>query len=288
MMIARNSKNPILNYYLKEVGKISILNVEEERKLLIRGQSGDQKSIEKLIKANLKFVISVALQYQKHHQAALNDLISEGNIGLIEAISRFNVETGYKFISYAVWWIRQSILRYLEDNNGTIRIPSNKRSLIKKINHKRKELEQSLNRAPTLTEILEEMKIKTKQIKNLKKAMKEYIYESHESNDYEGINNSKGFSFSNLADVNDESSPEHRLIEESKKQDINKSLKHLNQQEKTIIKLFFGLNGNNQISLKVIAEELSMSERQVDYTRKKALEKIKKFYCNRYQMPQFA
>jgi len=257
------------------------ISPEEEKSLAVKIRQGDDIALDKLIKGNLRFVVSVAKQYQ-HQGMYLSDLISEGNLGLIKAAKRFDETKGFKFISYAVWWIRQSILHALAEQSRIIRLPLNKVGELTKLNKTISMLESNLDREITIWDITDKMEIKMKEGGD-KETYIQYLIalsKKHSSLDFSMENNtpsSKGLKDATLLEVLEDKNmkaPDEILIEESISENIMRYLNLLNQQEADVITLFFGLNGD--MTLDRIAEKFSISSKRVRQIKDKALRKLRK------------
>lgn len=256
-----------LDKYFKEIGKIALISSEKEVELAHRIREGDQVALEKLTKANLRFVVSVAKQYQ-NQGLTLQDLINEGNLGLIKAAKRFDVTRGFKFISYAVWWIRQSILQALAEQSRIIRLPLNKIGCINRINKMYANLEQVNERPPSIEEIAGKLHMTINDVKiSLKNSGR------HFSLDAPLI---KGET-SNLYDViraGESPSPDKTLLDESLKIEINRALNSLTPREKDVVQLFFGLGDVDLISLEEIAMNLNLTRERVRQIKEKAIRRL--------------
>ncbi|MCC8174619.1 MAG: RNA polymerase sigma factor RpoD/SigA [Odoribacter sp.] len=257
--------------YLQEIGKIHVLSPDEEAVLAKRIRSGDKQAREKLVLSNLRFVVSVAKQYQ-NHGLTLGDLINEGNLGLLKAAECFDETKGFKFISYAVWWIRQSILQAIAENARLIRLPLNKISTINKVNKCYTQLEQEYQREPTAEEIAEKMEIPAEDVKeNMKIAVKPVSMDAPLTNDEEAIT---------LYDIyipTDTSLPvpETVLNNDSLKTDIRSTLSHLSDREAEILMMYYGLDGYPPMSLEEIGTRLGLTSERVRQVKNKSIRKLK-------------
>jgi RNA polymerase primary sigma factor len=262
-----NRESQSLEKYLYEIGKIPQIDAAQEIVLAQKIKAGDDAAVQKLANANLRFVVSVAKQYQNQGMT-LNDLINEGNLGLIKAAGRFDETKGFKFISYAVWWIRQAILAALADQSRIVRLPLNQVGSLSKIRHNSSKLEQQLNREPTDVEIAEAMDISVDKIRNTLSVAGRA--QSMDAPFVQGEENT-------LHDVMvDEGAPTDQvLMDESLISEIKKHLSNLAERESLVIILFFGLNGNNPHTLDEIGEKLSLTRERVRQIKDKALGKLK-------------
>lgn len=257
--------------YLQEIGKIHVLSPEEEADLAKKIRNGDFEAREKLVLSNLRFVVSVAKQYQ-NHGLTLGDLINEGNVGLIKAAECFDETKGFKFISYAVWWIRQSILQAIAENARLIRLPLNKISTINKVNKCYTLLEQEYQREPTEDEIAEKMDITAEEVKeNLKIASKPLSMDAPLTTDEESISLYDIYMSADPA----LSGPEMTLNQDSLKKDIERSLATLSMRESSILSMFYGLNGYLSMSLEEIGTKLGLTSERVRQVKSKAIRKLK-------------
>lgn len=258
-----------LERYFKEIDKVQLISAEEEVALTKRIKQGDQIAVEKLTKANLRFVVSVAKQYDRGiHGMSLGDLISEGNIGLIKAAGKFDETRGFKFISYAVWWIRQSIIASISENSRIVRQPMNRVNDYNQMVRSLAELEQKYEREPTNEELAEALHVKVDKVVQIKR-----VGSKPSSLDAPLISEEAV----NLLDVlvNPEANnPESDTLLHSLKTDINNALRILNTRESAIMVLFYGLNGENSLSLNDIAVRLEISNERVRQIKECALRKL--------------
>jgi RNA polymerase primary sigma factor len=258
-----------LSRYFSEVGKVNLIKADEEVMLAQKIRYGDQAALEKLTKANLRFVISVAKQYQ-NNGLTLSDLISEGNLGLITAAKRFDTTKGFKFISYAVWWIRQSIQVAIAEQSRIIRLPLNQVACLNKIYKSTSKLEQQLQRKPTLRELAEDIETDVEKI-----AESMYCSKQHLSIDAPLMIGEDG----SLLDVlqNSEANTDNLLLLESRTAEVRLLLNTLIEREKQVIKLFFGLDGYSAHTLEEIAELYHLNPISIRRIRDKALIKLKTY-----------
>jgi len=263
-----------LDKYLHEIGKVELLTAEKEVELAKRIKKGDKEALETLIKANLRFVVSVSKQYQ-NQGLSLPDLINEGNLGLIKAAERFDETRGFKFISYAVWWIRQSILQALAEQARIVRLPLNKIGSINKINKAFNKLEQEYQREPTTDEVADLMKSKSDLIEDAMNFSNIHISMDAPLRDEEA---------NNMYDVilNDDSpSPDNELINSSLRKEIERSLATLGEREAEILRCYFGLNGYQPHTLEEIGDVFALTRERVRQIKEKAIKKLKNQYRNR-------
>jgi len=263
-----NRETQSLDKYLQEIGKVTLINAEQEVALAIRIKQGDQKALELLTKANLRFVVSVAKQYQ-NQGLTLGDLINEGNLGLIKAAQRFDETRGFKFISYAVWWIRQSILQALAEQSRIVRLPLNKIGFINKINKTFSQLEQDFEREPTNGEISEVLKISTDDIRDTMRSSGRHI-----SMDAPLLQGEDG----NLLDLipgEDNQSPDSMLLSESLRREIERALCTLTPREADVIRLYYGLTDEPSMTLEEIGERFELTRERVRQIKEKAIRRLK-------------
>ncbi|AYN66928.1 MULTISPECIES: RNA polymerase sigma factor RpoD/SigA [Flavobacteriaceae] len=263
-----NRETASLDKYLQEIGKVDLITADEEVELAQRIKAGDQVALEKLTKANLRFVVSVAKQYQ-NQGLTLPDLINEGNLGLIKAAQRFDETRGFKFISYAVWWIRQSILQALAEQSRIVRLPLNKIGSINKINKTFAFLEQAHERVPSAEEIAKELDMTVEDVKqSLKNSGR------HVSMDAPLIDGED----SNLYDVlrsGESPNPDKELLHESLRTEIERALETLTPREADVIRLYFGLAGQHSMTLEEIGETFDLTRERVRQIKEKAIRRLK-------------
>ena len=263
-----NRETASLDKYLQEIGKVDLITADEEVELAQRIKAGDQRALEKLTKANLRFVVSVAKQYQ-NQGLTLPDLINEGNLGLIKAAQRFDETRGFKFISYAVWWIRQSILQALAEQSRIVRLPLNKIGSINKINKAYALLEQEHERAPSAEEISEVLDMSEGDVKESMKnsgrhvSMDAPLVEGEDSNLYDVLN------------IGESPSPDMQLMIESLRVEIERALQTLTPREADLIRLYFGLNGEHPMTLEEIGETFDLTRERVRQIKEKAIRRLK-------------
>jgi RNA polymerase primary sigma factor len=263
-----NRESQSLDKYLQEIGKVDLITAEAEVELAKRIREGDQIALEKLTKANLRFVVSVAKQYQ-NNGLTLGDLINEGNLGLIKAAKRFDEKRGFKFISYAVWWIRQSIMQALAEQSRIVRLPLNRVGSLTKISKTFSDLEQKFQREPSTEEIAEEIGITTEEVlSNLK------VSGRHVSMDAPFAQGEDGSLLDVLSDVN-ESNPETKLMTDSMIEEVQRALSTLTTRESEVISLYFGLNNNSSMTLEEIGEKFNLTRERVRQIKEKATRRLR-------------
>jgi RNA polymerase primary sigma factor len=264
-----NRESQSLEKYLQEIGKVELISPEEEVKLAIRIKQGDQKALDKLTKANLRFVVSVAKQYQ-NQGLSLPDLINEGNLGLIKAAQRFDETRGFKFISYAVWWIRQSILQALAEQSRIVRLPLNKVGLTNRIQKAFSLLEQEFEREPSAEELAEVLELDIEEVSSTLN-----ISARHGSMDTplsEGEDNTLLDVMENPNAERAETNIEHK---ESLKMEIDRSLKTLTERQKEVICYFFGIGVDHPMSLEDIGDKFNLTRERVRQIKDKAITKLR-------------
>ena len=263
-----NRETASLDKYLQEIGKVDLITADEEVELAQRIKSGDQIALEKLTKANLRFVVSVAKQYQ-NQGLTLPDLINEGNLGLIKAAQRFDETRGFKFISYAVWWIRQSILQALAEQSRIVRLPLNKIGSINKINKTYAFLERSHERPPSAEEIAKELDMTINDVKESMKnsgrhvSMDAPLVEGEDSNLYDVLRSGES------------PNPDKELLHESLRTEIERALETLTPREADVIRLYFGLGNQHPMTLEEIGETFDLTRERVRQIKEKAIRRLK-------------
>lgn len=262
-----NRDTPSLDKYLQEIGKVDLISPEEEVILARRIKLGDTDALRKLVKANLRFVVSVAKQYQNQGMS-LPDLINEGNLGLMKAAQRFDETRGFKFISYAVWWIRQAILQSLAEQARIVRLPVNKIGSINRINRAFARLEQEYEREPSSQEIAETLEMIPEEVKEVLKtngrtvSMDAPISAEEDNNMYD------------ILQSTDTPSPDRNLINESLAFEIERALSTLSSRESKVLKLYFGLGMKHPYTLEEIGEKLNLTRERVRQVKEKAIKRI--------------
>jgi RNA polymerase primary sigma factor len=265
-----NRETASLDKYLQEIGRVELITAEEDVELARKIKAGDKAALERLTKANLRFVVSVSKQYQ-NQGLSLPDLINEGNLGLIKAAQRFDETRGFKFISYAVWWIRQSILQALAEQARIVRLPLNKIGTINKINRAFSELEQKFERPPSAEELAEFLECSTEEVRQSLSNTGRHI--SMDAPLIEGDESS-----SSMYDVLTNDSlpgPEKELVVESLRKDIERSLSTLTPREGDVVRLYYGLNGKHPMTLEEIGERFDLTRERVRQIKEKAIRRLK-------------
>ena len=262
-----NRDSQAVEKYLQEISKISMITPEEETTLAQRIKMGDQRALDKLVQANLRFVVSVAKQYQ-HQGLSLSDLINEGNLGLIKAAQRFDETKGFKFISYAVWWIRQSILQALAEQARIVRLPLNQVGTISKINKTFSQLEQEFERAPSAAEIGQHLEIDSKKVRDSMKSSGRHV--SVDAPYREG----EDFGMIDMMSGNGPKTDDG-LIRESLIQEIERSLTTLSQRERQVIRMFYGIGKKQGMTLDEIGAEFDLTRERVRQLKEKAIRRLR-------------
>jgi len=268
-----NRESEALDKYLQEIGREEMISVEEEVELAQRIRKGDRKALERLTKANLRFVVSVAKQYQ-NQGLSLPDLINEGNLGLIKAAERFDETRGFKFISYAVWWIRQSILQAIADQSRIVRVPLNQAGAASKINRVLSKFEQENERRPSIDEISENINLPEEKIEEALSANARHV--SVDAPFAEGDENS-------LLDIlENEDSPraDRQLVIESLQAEIQQALQMLNERERNIIEAYYGI-GMTELTLDEIGQKYGLTRERVRQIKEKAIRRLRNKTTNR-------
>ena len=266
-----NRESQSLDKYLQEIGKVELISAEEEIVLAQKIKKGGvqgMRALERLVKANLRFVVSVAKQYQ-NQGLSLGDLINEGNLGLIKAAKRFDETRGFKFISYAVWWIRQSILQALAEQSRIVRLPLNRVGSLNKISKTFSELEQRFEREPSPDELADVLDVTTSEVVDTMKISGRHV--SMDAPFVQGEENS-------LLDVleNDtEETPDDGLMTDSLRREVQRALSTLTQREADVITLYFGLNGEHSMTLEEIGEKFNLTRERVRQIKEKAIRRLR-------------
>ena len=263
-----NRETASLDKYLQEIGKVDLITAEEEVELAQRIKKGDEIALEKLTKANLRFVVSVAKQYQ-NQGLTLPDLINEGNLGLIKAARRFDETRGFKFISYAVWWIRQSVLQALAEHSRIVRLPLNRVGTISKINKASEKLEQEFERPPRADELSKQLDMKINEINDAQR-----ISRRHHSLDTPFADDDKNSLLDIIPDnLTDE--PDKELHLDSLRDEVQAALSTLKDREKDVIKMYFGIDYEYALTLNEIGEEFGLTRERVRQIKEKAIRRLR-------------
>lgn len=263
-----NRETASLDKYLQEIGKVELITADEEVELAKRIKLGDKLALEKLTKANLRFVVSVSKQYQ-NQGLSLPDLINEGNMGLIKAAQRFDETRGFKFISYAVWWIRQSILQALAEQSRIVRLPLNKIGSINKINKAYAHLEQTLEREPKPEEIATYLEITLEEVKESQKntgrhvSMDAPLIQDEDNNLYDVLRNDENIT------------PETQLLYDSLRKEIDRAVSTLTPREADVVRFYFGLGDSHPMTLEEIGEKFDLTRERVRQIKEKAIRRLK-------------
>jgi RNA polymerase primary sigma factor len=264
-----NRESQSLEKYLQEIGKVDLITAEEEVVLAQKIKQGDQNALERLTKANLRFVVSVAKQYQ-NQGLTLSDLINEGNLGLIKAAQRFDETRGFKFISYAVWWIRQSILQALAEQSRIVRLPLNKVGSLNKINKAFSQLEQEFEREPTADELSELLEITREEVETTLGVAARHV--SMDAPFQEGEENSL---LDVLENTNTPRTDQHLEYLESLRREIERSLSTLTDRQRDVIKYYFGIGVEHPMSLEDIGDKFGLTRERVRQIKDKAINKLR-------------
>jgi RNA polymerase primary sigma factor len=263
-----NRETASLDKYLQEIGKVDLITAEQEVELARRIKQGDKIALEKLTKANLRFVVSVSKQYQ-NQGLSLPDLINEGNLGLIKAAQRFDETRGFKFISYAVWWIRQSILQALAEQSRIVRLPLNKIGSLNKINKATARLEQQHERTPNQKEIADELDMTANEVKESMRnagrhvSMDAPLIQDEDNTMYDVLKSDEAIT------------PETGLLYESLRKEISRAVSTLTQREADVVQLYFGLNIEHPMTLEEIGEKFDLTRERVRQIKEKAIRRLK-------------
>lgn len=269
-----------LDKYLNDIGKIPMLNAEEEADLARRIREGDQEALERLTESNLRFVVSVAKQYQ-NQGLSLSDLINEGNVGLMKAARRFDETKGFKFISYAVWWIRQSILQGIVEHSRIVRLPLNKVGSYNKVNQAFVSFVQEFEREPTHEELAEILEITPREVANMLKGGGRHVSVDAPMSGEDGD--------STMLDVissGEDMSPDGDLMDESLKDEVQQSLSILSPREVEVLSSYYGLNGHKPLTLEEIGELYNLTRERVRQIKERAIRRLRKSY-NRNELRSY-
>jgi len=264
-----NRENASLDKYLTDIGREDLITAEEEVRLAQRIKEGDERALNKLVKANLRFVVSVSKQYQ-NQGLSLPDLINEGNVGLIKAARRFDETRGFKFISYAVWWIRQSILQALAEQSRIVRLPLNQVGSINKIKKTISLLEQQLNRPPSEEEIAQHLELSESKVNAAMRISSRSV-----SIDAPISNDDDTTSMVDFIISDDAVGSDDRLISESLNLEIQRSLSTLSEKERSVINLYYGIGMNHGLTLDEIGDKFDLTRERVRQIKEKAIRRLK-------------
>ncbi len=262
-----NRESQSLDKYLQEIGKVSLLTADQEVELARKIKQGDKQALERLTKANLRFVVSVAKQYQ-NQGLPLGDLINEGNLGLIKAAQRFDETRGFKFISYAVWWIRQSILQALAEQSRIVRLPLNRVGALNKVAKAFSKLEQVYEREPSPQEIADNLDVKRSEVVDTIKLSGKHLsmdapFVQEDGNNLYDVLENKG-----------SANPDHNLSQESLCKEVQRALSALSEREADVVTFYFGLGGHKEMTLEEIGKRLSLTRERVRQIKEKAIKKL--------------
>jgi len=263
-----NRESQSLDKYLQEIGKVDLITADQEVELAKRIKEGDQAALDKMVNANLRFVVSVAKQYQ-NNGLSLGDLINEGNFGLVKAAMRFDETRGFKFISYAVWWIRQSIMQALAEQSRVVRIPLNRVGALNKVNKTSSHLEQKLEREPSPEELSEVMEVAPDEIRDTLSMGGRQV-----SINAPFVTGEENSLLDVLADTSEEM-PDSVLIDDSLRKEVQRSLSSLTQRESDVVSLYFGLNGGPVMTLEEIGEKFSLTRERVRQIKEKGIRRLR-------------
>ncbi|PJA98595.1 MAG: RNA polymerase subunit sigma [Ignavibacteriales bacterium CG_4_9_14_3_um_filter_30_11] len=264
-----NRESKSLDQYLQEIGKVDLLTPQEEIDLAIEIKKGSRKALDKLTKANLRFVVSVAKQFQ-NQGLSLGDLINEGNLGLIKAAKRFDETRGFKFISYAVWWVRQSIMQAIADQSRIVRLPLNRVGSLSKISKAYRDLEQEFERKPTTGELAKILEMEPEDV-----AYALQISGRHVSMDAPFSGDNDKNSLIDVIPNKQHPSPDTTLMQESLKKEVEGALSTLTEKEAKVLMLYFGINGERSATLEEIGEKFDLTRERVRQIKEKALRRLK-------------
>lgn len=263
-----NRESKSLDQYFQEISKVNLITADQEIELALKIKAGDLKAQEQLVKANLRFVVSVAKQFQ-NQGLSLGDLINEGNIGLIKAAQKFDETRGFKFISYAVWWIRQSILQALAEQSRIVRLPLNRVGTMNKIGKAFSELEQEFEREPSPEEIAQQLEISDFEVADtLVRSSKHLSLDAPFSEEEENR-------LLDIIENQEQPAPDNTLINESLRIELNQALATLTSREAEVVKLYFGLNSETPLTLEEIGEHFSLTRERVRQIKEKALRRLR-------------
>jgi RNA polymerase primary sigma factor len=261
--------NRSLDVYLHEINKTALLTREQEQELARSIRTGSQQALDQLVKANLRFVVSIAKQYA-NQGLSLEDLINEGNLGLIKAAHRFDEKRGYKFISYAVWWIRQAMLQALAEHSRIVRLPLNRAGTLYRIGKMSRKLDQELGRQPTATEIAAKLELSVEEVEDTMK-----IANTHVSLDDPYSNDKDDNALVDYLTDDDQISPDEGTYTNALTDDMEKALNTLTDREKLILTLYFGLSGEDPLTLEDIGKKLKLTRERIRQIKEKAIQRLR-------------
>jgi RNA polymerase primary sigma factor len=264
-----NRESKSLDQYLLEIGKVDLITPEQEIELARRIKKGDRMALEALTKANLRFVVSVAKQFQ-NQGLSLGDLINEGNLGLIKAAERFDETRGFKFISYAVWWIRQSIMQAIAEQSRMVRLPLNRVGTLNKLGKAYSKLEQEYERKPSADELAEELDMKADEVSDTLQ-----LYGRHVSMDAPFSGDDDKNSLIDILPNEQQPSPDVKLMQESLKAEVESVLSTLSEREASVLRLYFGINSEHSATLEEIGERFNLTRERVRQIKEKALRTLR-------------
>ncbi len=264
-----NRESKSLDQYLLEIGKVDLITPEQEIELAKRIKKGDRTALESLTKANLRFVVSVAKQFQ-NQGLSLGDLINEGNLGLIKAAERFDETRGFKFISYAVWWIRQSIMQAIAEQSRMVRLPLNRVGTLNKLGKAYSKLEQEYERKPSADELAEELDMKADEVSDTLQ-----LYGRHVSMDAPFSGDDDKNSLIDVLPNDQQPSPDVKLMQESLKAEVESVLSTLSEREASVLRLYFGINSEHSATLEEIGEKFNLTRERVRQIKEKALRTLR-------------
>jgi RNA polymerase primary sigma factor len=265
-----------LDIYLHEINKTPLLTREEEQAIARRIQKGSKAALEQMVKANLRFVVSIAKQYS-NQGLPLEDLINDGNLGLIKAAHRFDPERGYKFISYAVWWIRQAMLQSLAEHSRIVRLPLNRAGTLYRIGKAKRQLDQELGRTPSAEEIAKRLEISTEEVEDTM-----HIANTHVSLDDPYSNDKDDNSLVDYLADDNSASPDEDTYTNALSDDIEKALNTLSEREQMILRLYFGVGGQEPLTLEDIGKQLGLTRERIRQIKEKAIQRLRHSTRSRY------
>jgi RNA polymerase primary sigma factor len=261
--------NRSLDVYLHEINKTPLLTRAEEQSLARKIRKGDKDALDRLVRANLRFVVSIAKQYA-NQGLPLEDLINDGNLGLIKAAHRFDEKRGYKFISYAVWWIRQAMLQSLAEHSRIVRLPLNRAGTLYRIGKASRQLDQELGRAPSAGEIAKRLKLSEEEVEDTM-----HIANTHVSLDDPYSNDQDDYSLVDYLQDDNAASPDEETYEKALSDDMEKALATLSERERLILNMYFGLNGEQPLTLEEIGKELGLTRERIRQIKEKAIVRLR-------------